>query len=40
VTDGYLGNVDSFVSNLFAQSVLANIYVFQLDDERWQIFGE
>ena len=40
VAGGYPGNVDPFVGNLFPQPMLANIHMFELGDECWQVLGE
>jgi hypothetical protein len=34
------GNIDLLIGNLFPKPMLPNIHMFELGDERWQIFGE
>ena len=33
-------DIDAVISDLFPQPMLANIHMFQLRNERWEVFGE
>ena len=35
-----LGNFDAVIGNLFLQLMLANVYMFEFSNERWQVLGK
>ena len=36
----YPGDINALIGNLFPQPMLANIHVFEFDNERGQVLGE
>jgi len=40
MADGYPGDINTFIGNLLLQPMLANVHMFKLSNERWQILSK